>query len=550
LTRDKDNRHTMCPPTLLAGFAATTILMLVSRLDAPADSPWPLWENGRARVQVVPPSNDPESARLAQATLARHLREFFDLEFPTASDAAGDGTWLVLGTPQNNPLLASLVRQGLALTSRDLGDEGFQLLTHAHGRRRFLIAHARTPRALKHACQELLFYRIAATATNGWIETPLNVVMQPETAYRGIYMLPCWSAHDSLESWERVLRFNSELTLNRNWFWLDGFPVAGHPGEYTNTALASDANVQRLFDLVAAEHMKIYIGGGWLNWHHEKAVGKDVEKGIAYYLDYLRAFTNFHGFYFEPTGEGKETRDWRPEAEALRRMIRETLERRPDFEIAIAIGKFNNPEYLRLMSEFDPRRVFWWWCWGNPLRDGALKLYPSVLRWHLSQRMSNFHGDVAPPGPHERQLTGFVTSYDPGQGFGNRWNGWAKLGVNHPRNFHPHTLPYFAQQYFFRERCWNLDLTEADFLERLRRRLFDADAPAEAIQHYWRLCQMAFATVDRKKPRFPTPDALAAERDFLQSLRRRTWTPRMTDTLARMEEAVAGLALQPEQGAP
>lgn len=527
-----------------------TVLLGCVRPQAQAAASWTLWEKSRARAEIVLPVADSEAARVARATLDRHLREFFGVALPVATRNGRAGTSLVLGTPENNPLLARLVRDGLQLTSHDLGDEGFQLLTHVQGRRKFIIAHGRTARALKHACQELVFYRIAATATKGWLDAPLNVVMKPETAYRGIYMLPCWAAQDSLESWERVLRFNSELTLNRNWFWLDGFPVAGHSGEFTNTPLARDANVQRLFDLAAAEHMKIYIGGGWLNWHHEKAVGKDVEKGIAYYLDYLRAFTNFHGFYFEPTGEGRETQSWRPEAEALRRMIRETLSRRPDFEIAIAIGKFNNPEYLRLMAEFDPQRVYWWWCWGNPLRDGALKLYPSVLRWHLSQPMSNFHGDLAPPGPRERALAGFVTSYDPGQGFGNLWNGWAKLGVNHPRNFHPHTIPYFAQQYFFRERCWNLDLSEAQFLARLQRRLFDADAPPESVHHYWRLCQMALATVARKNPRFPTPEELAAEREFIRSLRQRVWSPRMEDTLHRMEEAVIGLGYRPPPHAP
>ncbi|MDW8308185.1 MAG: hypothetical protein RMK20_02300 [Verrucomicrobiales bacterium] len=524
--------------------------MLLAVPHACAATGWLLWENGRARSHIIPPATDPESARLATSTLHRHLRAFFHVELPLARDAVRGGTWLVLGTPLNNPVLSRLVGEGLELTDQDLGDEGFQLLTHTRGRSQFIILHARTARALKHACQELLFYRLAATTNAGWIESPLNVVLKPQTPYRGIYMLPCWSAYDSLESWERVLLFNSELTLNRNWFWLDGFPVAGHPGEYTNSPLANEANVQRLLNLAAAEHMKIYIGGGWLNWHHEKAIGKDVEKAVAYYLDYLRAFTNFHGFYFEPTGEGREIQNWRPEAEALRRMIREIHARRPDFEIALAIGKFNNPEYLQLMSHFDPQRVFWWWCWGNPLRDEARRLYPSVLRWHLSQRMSNFHGDVAPPGPHERALAGFVTSYDPGQGFGNLWNGWAKLGVSHPRNFHPHTIPYFAQQYFFRERCWNFELTQAQFLARLQARLFDADAPPDAVQHYWCLCQMAFATAERKNPRVPTPEDLAAERDFIQSLRRRTWTPRMNDTLARMEEAVVGLASRPPAPPP
>jgi len=523
-------------------FRIALLFILAFASNQLAAASWPIWEKGKARCQVVLPSGDEKAARLAQSTLSHFLGEFYQVELPVAASAEKKGTYFVLGTPENNPTLAILVSAGLKLSTENVGDEGFQLVTHRDRKSKYIVAYGRTPRALKHACQELIFYRVQATTKGGRLDAPLNVVIKPETGYRGIYMLPCWAAHDSFESWERVLRFNSEITLNRNWFWLDGFPVAGHQGEYTNTALASDANVQRLFDMVSAEDMKIYIGGGWLNWHHQKAVGKDVEKGIAYYLDYLKAFTNFQGFYFEPTGEGKEIRDWRPEAEALRRMIRTVLERRPDFEIAIAIGMFNNAEYLKLMSEFDPQHVFWWWCWGDPLRDKALDLYPSVLRWHLSQWMSSFHGSMDPPKPCERRLTGFVTSYDPGQGYGNPWNGWDKLGVNFPRNFDPYTIPYFSQQYFFRERCWNLELTEKEFFARLQKRLFDADAPKECIEHYWRLSKMAHASAPRKKAAFPSTEQLAGEEKFLASLRKRKWTPRMNDTISRMDEAFIGLA--------
>lgn len=338
--------------------------------------------------------------------------------------------------------------------------------------------------------------------------------------------------------WERVLRFNSELTLNRNWFWLDGFPVAGHSGEYAGTDLADAAKMQRLLDLASAEEMKIYIGGGWFNWHHEKAVGKNYQKGIAYYLDYLKVFTNFHGFYLEPTGEGSEIKNWRPEGDALRALIREVLRQRPGFEIAVAIGKFNNAEYLKLMGELDPQRVFWWWCWGDPIRDRALDLYPSVLRWHLSQKMSDYHGSLEPPAPRERKLRGLATSYDPGQGFGNPWNGWGKLGVDQARNFHPHTVPYFAQQYFFRERCWNLNLTEAEFLARLQRRLFDADAPKDAAAQYWRLSQLAQQAAQKKAPSIGNPTVI---REFLANLRAKKSTPRMADTISRMDEALEHL---------
>ena len=36
-------------------------------------------------------------------------------------------------------------------------------------------------------------------------------------------MLPCYRLRSITV--KRVLRFNSEITLNRNWFWLAGFPL-------------------------------------------------------------------------------------------------------------------------------------------------------------------------------------------------------------------------------------------------------------------------------------------------------------------------------------
>jgi hypothetical protein len=360
--------------------------------------------------------------------------------------------------------------------------------------------------------------------------------MKPEIPYRGCYMLPCWSPHDSRESWERVLHFNSEITVNRNWFWLDGFPVAGHTGEFAAAPLADDAAVQRLIDLANGEAMKTYIGGGWFNWHHEKAVGKDIRKGIEYYLAYLDAFHDFHGFYIEPTGEGAETEQWRREADALNEFIRIVLDRRPEFEFAMAIGRFNNRDYLDMMARNDPRRVYWWWCWGDPLRDHALDSYPSVLRWHTTTQMAEYHGSIGPPRPDETQLSGVATSYDPGQGFGNSWNGWGRLGADEPRNVHPHTIPYFAHQYYYRERCWNTRITEWDMTRRLQRRLFDADAPPNAGHMYWWLSRLTHMSSMNQRP---VPDQLRAIEQVVASMRGRRWTPRTADALARMEEALA-----------
>lgn len=495
----------------------------------------PLWEGTAVRGRLLVPTADPHGARLVRSTINGYLRESYGIELPIAERAEPGGLAIVAGTAETNPTIAQFVKNGLALVPDALGDEGFQLLSHAAGGITYVVVHGKTPRALKHGCQELVFFRTPASAAHGEIELPLAVVMTPAIRYRGTYMLPCWSAHDSYESWERVIRFNSELTLNRNWFWLDGFPLAGHTGEYAGTALASRENVQRLLDLAHEEDMKILIGGGWFNWHHEKAVGKNFEKGVEYYLAYLDAFKRFDGFYIEPTGEGSEINNWRPEGDALCDLIAKVHARQPHMEFALAIGKFNNKEYLARMAALDPARVFWWWCWGDPLRDKALELYPSVLRWHTVVRMSDYHGSMDSPRVEEKALAGIATSYDPGQGFGNPWNGWGKLGADTARNVDPRTIPYFAHEYFFRERCWNPAARDEEITARLQRRLFDADADPTAAALYVALSTCVLALNQGKAP---TPTALAPLRAFMTAAGTRAWTPKMRASLEFMGEAL------------
>lgn len=499
-----------------------------------------IWSDGVRHIQLIGPKLSGQSQDVVPTTLNRFFCDAFGWKIPVADKLSPTSINLVVGNETNNEVLNSLVAGGTDLGVDGLGDEGFRILSHEADGNRILIVAANSPQGLKHGCQELMYFRIASTSNRVSVDWPVNIAMKPQVAYRGIYMLPIWSAYDSLDSWKRVLLFNSELTLNRVWFWLDGFPIAGHPPSahgtdyhLDRTVLAKDENVQSLIDLVNSDAMKFYIGGGWLSWHHWEVVGQDLERARQYYFDYLRAFRGVGGFYFEPTGEGTERDDWLP-GDSLQKMIVDLLERDPKFEVAVAIGSFNNVDYLKLMAQLDPKQVFWWWCWGNPLRDKAAERYPSVLGWHTTSQMSNFHGSMAPPGPQDSILVGMATSYDPGMGFGNSWNGWAKMGVYEPRDFDPYTLPYFSHQYRFRERCWDLEQTNAEFATRLARRLFDTDMPAESIGNYLKLAEAC-------------PDPLAADSREIDRISTfvskyaQHGTPRNKDTLERMREAVEGI---------
>ncbi|MHB0958856.1 MAG: hypothetical protein ACYC0X_15070 [Pirellulaceae bacterium] len=504
-----------------------------------------VWKQGEATASLVLPDGDERAAHLVQATFARYLGDFYGVTLPSAKRFTVDGLHIVVGTPENNASLARLVRDGLRLSADDIGDEGFQVISHGGPEARYIVIYGRTPRALKYGCQELVFYHMPATEKGGQIEWPMNVVMKPDLAYRGIYMLPCWSAHDSIESWKRVLRFNSELTLNRTWFWLDGFPLAGHPAisqipgqqsDFDRTPLADERNVQSLIDQVHADDMRFYIGGGWMSWHHEQVVGKDRQRAREYYFAYLKAFRNVGGFYFEPTGECSEAADWRVACDTLREMVGDLLERDPTFEVAVAIGRFNNREYLKLMSGLDPKRAYWWWCWGDPHADKALEMYPSVLGWHTTVRMSEIHGTVAAPSESETKLAGMSTSYDPGMGYGNPWTGWPKMGVDKPRDFDPYSMPYFSHEYRFREHCWNTRITDAEFSRRLNARLFDADMPAGAIGLYLKLADFCFVPSSADELTLSELEAFVKEHQ-------QHGTARNRDSLARMREALEGIRI-------
>jgi hypothetical protein len=496
-----------------------------------------VWSEKGPRARLIPPNLQRPFQNLVQTAVNGYLRESYGWDLPITHDASVPGLSIAVGDSNNNPVIADLVKQGLLNDSHSgLGEEGFRITTLAKDDREFLIVSAPSPTGLKHGCQELVFYRISADSGTATLDWPLNLEMTPTFPYRGAYMLPCWSAYDSLDSWKRALKFHSELTLNRNWFWLAGFPlIEKYGGEYAGSDLARPGNVRQLIDLCHSEGMEFYIGGGWFTWHHEKHARGSIECGIQYYLDMLDLFPDIDGIFLEPTGEGSTVprEKWTEHVSALKELVRTVRSRRSDFEFAIAVGEFNDREYRESLHQID-EKIYWWWCWGDPIRDNALAEHPRVLRWHIVSPMCDYHGSTKPPLPPETSLSGLATSYDPGQGFGNPWNGWGKLGVDHPRDFDPRTLPFFSHQYLFRERCWNVNLSDEEFAARLSRRIFDTDMPAKSIHHYLTLAGSC------PDPKNVDPEVLSTIDEFVHSYSGKG-TLRNQDTLRRMREAIDGI---------
>ena len=490
-------------------------------------------------------SRDREGAELiappiVEQTINSYTADKYGWTLPVSRSPGSTSLAIVAGNAANNPVIAKLGREGVDVQTDQLGEEGFRIVTYQNKSHRYVLLLGRAPVALKYAAQELVFFRMPVTKDTASVDWPINIQKIPQFAYRGIYMLPCWAQHDSVAHWRRVLEFNSELTCNRNYFWLDGFPLLPqYGGEYVGTDLAQPENVRSLIALCKQLGMKFLIGGGWDTWHQRKLFHGDVTRSISYYLDLFHQLPGAEGIYLEPVGEGAERTD---PAESLKsvaaiRKLAETIWReRPDFEFAIAAGKFNPKSYLDALDAIDRKRIYWTWGWGDPTRDHAAAEHPLVLRWHTVVKMSDWHGSTDAPRPDETALPGFYTSYDPGMGFGNPWNGrgyGVGTGIPGPREFDPYTIPYFAHEYWFRERVWDVHATREQFASRLARRLFDADMPPEAIVHYLALQEMC------RTPAKATEDFLAP----IEQLTNRFahfGTPRNQDTIRRMQEAIAG----------
>ena len=177
--------------------------------------------------------------------------------------------------------------------------------------------------------------------------------------------------------------------MNRNWFWLAGFPlIKEHGGKYTGTDLAKVENVTGLVDLCREHAMKFYIGGGWFTWHHIwyhcGPKQNSIECGVQYYLDMVKLLPGADGIFLEPAGEGYEADKtvWE-KPPRLDGMAKELWKVRPDFEFAVAVGKYNAKEYREALHAIDPKRIYWWWCWGDPIAENALAEHPLVLRWYV-----------------------------------------------------------------------------------------------------------------------------------------------------------------------
>src|SRR6476646_2095887 len=222
-----------------------------------------VWKQSAAQAElIVPEIRGPMDDNVGK-TINDYTSDKYGWKLPVSRSFGSTRLSIVAGNTANNPVITKLAREGVDVQTDNLGDDGFRIFTYEKKSRAYVLLLARTPTALKYASQELVFFRMSASKDTASVDWPINIRKTPQFAYRGIYMLPCWAQHDSVAHWRRVLQFNSELTCNRNYFWLDGFPLLPqYGGEYTGTDLAKPANVRSLVALCQQQGMKFLIGGG------------------------------------------------------------------------------------------------------------------------------------------------------------------------------------------------------------------------------------------------------------------------------------------------
>jgi len=127
---------------------------------------------------------------------------------------------------------------------------------------------------------------------------------EPQFAYRA--SICCLAGHSTFDrALARVLIY-SELTCNRNYFWLDGFPLlAQYGGEYTgrwrNRPMCARSSS------MPAVRREVPVGGGWDTWHQRKYSGTMSRDRFSTIWIFFHFTTGSAGIYLEPVAGSERT---------------------------------------------------------------------------------------------------------------------------------------------------------------------------------------------------------------------------------------------------
>jgi hypothetical protein len=549
-------RHTKTVATLIVvlfGGAIGTAEVL-----PPADAPvfFDVVRAGKPAASLVLSQAASETERIAAAKIQTWLKDFAGAELPTAVAPGpaepGNGRFIMLGTAQNQPIIAELVQtgDGGAADLPFLSDEGFGIQTLTRGDAKYLIIAGRTPTGvLQGAIYARDFLLDVLPPDEGVVVREVKLVRSPALPVRGPYLLPQYGVTplQTLDHWKHIIDRMAEGGINRIHWWIAGmYPSTRHPEtfEITQTKMSVD-DIRALCRFAQARGMTFVVGGGGFFWHGVQQLGKNrpeiaaVGTGglcpshpesqrlmVDYALEWLETVPEADGLWIEPRDEGGfctcercsvrldefNSRHYgQSEIVFLKTLMKKVWARNPKHLMVWLVEyhsdiktmpHYDDPLYFERIREMKDPRIEWQVVWEQFKLPGPRNQNVPVpfFTRHAQHWDKPYWPDLQNVFAHARMCAeqGYL-------GYSNAWeigfasNDWYIHDVPYPVDLIPETLTNFG----FREACWEPGQTWDEFIDRVHRRWFSREVPralAEDMLYLRQYITKANHTMDHASP--------------------------------------------------
>ena len=514
-------------------------------------------KGGQASAALVLPDVPSEAERMAAGKLLAWCEEYAQAKLPSrkTSDltAAAEGNYILLGTGENQPLIADMIKNGDGGPADlpFLSEEGFALETVERGKAKYLVIAGRTPKGVFHGAVYVRDFLLDILPPDqGVVVRQVKLVRSPALAIRGPYLLTQYGnvPQYTLEHWKHILDMMAEGGINQIHWWVAGmYPSKRFPETFgvTNTKM-SVADVRELIRFAQGLGMSFLVGGGAFSWTGSASLSnshpevmtqwgmcpshpKAQELMTAYTLDWLETFPRADGVWIEPRDEGGPCKCPRcdkrldafnsrqygqSEMTWMKHLMKQVWERNPRYKMVWLIElldleahrehqpHIDDPLYFERMREIKDPRIEWMVVWEafklvGPRNERIPVPFFSRQAMHWDKpywpNLQNVfaHARIAA----EQGYWGYSNAWE----IGFASNDWYMSEVPYPVDIIPEIITSLG----FREACWEPGQSWDDFTDRVHRRFFSREVPrsvAEDMLYLRQYITSANHTMDHPSP--------------------------------------------------
>ena len=229
-------------PVVLWGVASTAAEVL-----PPPDAPMFLdvVKDGQPSAVLVLPDAASEIERIAADKLIAWCETYAQVKLPLqrTSDLgpAAEGNYILLGTGENQPLIADMIKNGDGGPADlpFLSDEGFGLETVEKAKAKYLVIAGRKPKGVFHGAVYVRDFLLdILPPAEGVVIREVKMVRSPALAIRGPYLLTQYGKTllYTLDHWKHIIDMMAEGGINQIHWWIAGmYPSERFPETFVAT---------------------------------------------------------------------------------------------------------------------------------------------------------------------------------------------------------------------------------------------------------------------------------------------------------------------------